>query len=417
MLFAQKYIAKLKISQFKLKTNFCPDYIVIIPCYNEPKIEKCLQSLTNAKKPKQKWLILLHINSGTETPVEALSENNKTIKLLKKWIPKNNNKNLHFSFIHSQNISKKDFGAGIARKIAMDEAVNHFNSHSNENGIIVSLDADSTIEQNYFSAIENFYAKNNKANGANIYFEHPVSGNEFNTPIYEAIIKYELHLRYFVQSLRIINFPFSFHTIGSCFSVKAKSYIQQGGMNKNQAGEDFYFLQKLIELGNFYEINSTCVYPSPRISNRVLFGTGPEIKKMCLKKNIEYKTYNFQAFLDIEKLFDCIPDFFDLSSMKIQEKYSLLPHSIKKFISFPILLKHITEIKNNASTLKNFTKRFFRWFNTFQVIKFLNYSHQEYYEKELVEICVEKLLEHLKYCNSNTKSIMLLQNLRKIDKS
>ncbi|NJK86994.1 MAG: hypothetical protein HC906_14465 [Bacteroidales bacterium] len=59
--------------------------------------------------------------------------------------------------------------------------------------------------------------------------------------IYEAISKYELYLRVHTAFLRLIGFPNSFFTLGSCFAVKAKSYTEIGGMNKRHAGEDFYF--------------------------------------------------------------------------------------------------------------------------------------------------------------------------------
>jgi len=42
-------------------------------------------------------------------------------------------------------------------------------------------------------------------------------------------------------------------------------------MNRKQAGEDFYFIQKLMPLGGYFALNSTAIYPSPRESSRVPF--------------------------------------------------------------------------------------------------------------------------------------------------
>ena len=50
-------------------------------------------------------------------------------------------------------------------------------------------------------------------------------------------------------------------------------------MNRKKAGEDFYFLQKLFDAGHFSECNTTRVIPSPRPSDRVIFGTGPAIRE------------------------------------------------------------------------------------------------------------------------------------------
>src|SRR5213594_3575687 len=89
----------------------------------------------------------------------------------------------------------------------------------------------------------------------------------------EAIAAYELHLRYYVRALRYAGFPYAHHTIGSCMAVRADVYKKQGGMNKRQAGEDFYFLQKIIPLGHFTDLTETKVIPSSRPSDRVPFGT------------------------------------------------------------------------------------------------------------------------------------------------
>jgi len=47
------------------------------------------------------------------------------------------------------------------------------------------------------------------------------------------------------------------------------SYIAVRGMNRREAGEDFYFLNKLAKLGDIGQIHATTVYPSARPSRRV----------------------------------------------------------------------------------------------------------------------------------------------------
>ena len=81
---------------------------------------------------------------------------------------------------------------------------------------------------------------------ASIYYEHPVAGLAFSENLYEGIANYELHLRYYVWALRSIKFPYAFQTVGSSMLCRASSYVRYGGMNRRKAGEDFYFLQKII---------------------------------------------------------------------------------------------------------------------------------------------------------------------------
>ena len=144
------------------------------------------------------------------------------------------------------------------------------------NGIIAGLDADTTVAENYLYEINHFFINTNNQ-AASIHFEHPINGYDYNQFNYEQIIYYELHLRYYKNALQYLELPFAFHTIGSAFALTAKAYARQGGMNRRKAGEDFYFINKLIKGEKFGEINKTMVVPSPRISERVPFGTGRAI--------------------------------------------------------------------------------------------------------------------------------------------
>src|SRR5207249_6387595 len=105
------------------------------------------------------------------------------------------------------------------------------------------------------------FRENPRSPGCSIYFEHPLEG-PLDARVYDAISTYELHLRYYVQALRYAGFPYAYHTFGSCMTVRADAYMEQGGMNKRKAGEDFYFLQKIISLDGFSDLTETTVIPS-----------------------------------------------------------------------------------------------------------------------------------------------------------
>src|SRR5690606_5551781 len=130
---------------------------------------------------------------------------------------------------------------GLARKIGMDEALRRLDRAGRLDGVIACFDADCTCDPNYLVEVERFFRENPKAPGCSIYFEHPLSGPA-EPGIYQAVARYELHLRYYIEALRHAGFPHAFHTIGSSMAARASAYLQQGGMNKRQAGEDFYFL-------------------------------------------------------------------------------------------------------------------------------------------------------------------------------
>src|SRR5690606_30362640 len=103
-------------------------------------------------------------------------------------------------------------------------------------GLIISLDADTLVEPNYLQALRKEFDLQD-AWAAVIDFAHPLAG-----PVEQqaAILAYEIHLRYHVLGLRYAGSPYAFHTVGSAMACTAEAYVAAGGMNRRQAGEDFY---------------------------------------------------------------------------------------------------------------------------------------------------------------------------------
>jgi hypothetical protein len=230
-------------------------------------------------------------------------------------------------------------------------------------------------------------------NACSIYFEHPLSGTNYPETIFNYITLYELHLRYYFQALAYSGFPYVFHTVGSAIAVKALPYIKAGGMNRRQAGEDFYFIQKLVPAGGYFNLNSTTVYPSPRASARVPFGTGASIGKLSADKSSALLTYNILAFKELRTFFELIDIFFESGATELNNYFSLIPKGLKLFLNEKEWIEKMIEIKNNTSGLLSFKKRFFVWFNMFRIVKYLNFVHIDFFEKRPVDIAASELLE------------------------
>ena len=222
------------------------------------------------------------------------------VSLLSTWAQDKENDKISIHIIKAYDLPKKNAGVGLARKIGMDEAVRRFEAIGNRRGIMACFDADCTCTNNYLLAIQQFYTKNPHSNAALVYFEHPLSGELSDEETYRGILHYELHLRYLKNALQYTTHPFSYYTIGSCISVTSKAYQKQGGMNKRKAGEDFYFLQKIAALGPLGEINSATVYPSPRASDRVPFGTGKAINDLLVSGPDSQLTYHPDIFKELK---------------------------------------------------------------------------------------------------------------------
>ena len=276
-------------------------------------------------------------------------------------------------------------------------------------GVIACFDADCTCDHNYLAAVERHFLQLSRTSGCSIYFEHP-TGGPLDPRVYEAIMLYELHLRFYVQALRWAGFPHAYHTIGSAMAVRAEAYRKQGGMNRRQAGEDFYFLQKIIPLGGFTEILCTRVIPSPRPSDRVPFGTGKAVRGYLNQPVL--RTYPLSAFADLRQFFG------RLKTMRRGKAWRKeLPETVETFLAALRFEEALEEMRQNTSSEESFQKRFFRWFNAFAVMKFIHHARDRFYGDAEVQAEAEKLLKDLEAGGASSRSLReLLEEYRARDR-
>jgi len=393
--FALTYLEERAL--FPQKIAEAPDrntgIIVVIPAFNEPGISGVLDSLSECEVPGCKVEVIIVVNAPGDSEPEVLDNNQKSIENIISWKKENVNCFFRLFIFDVEHPAPSGWGVGMARKTGMDEAVRRFESINKPEGIILNLDADCSVEKNYFVAVYNELFRKKETTACSIYFEHPLSGVEFSNDIYEYITLYELHLRYYFQGLAYTGFPYVFHTVGSAIAVKALLYVKAGGMNRKQAGEDFYFIQKLVPSGGYFSLNSTTVYPSPRSSSRVPFGTGASIGKLRADATSTLLTYNVRAFRELRDFFSLTGLFYEGSIGQIPDYFSLLPEGIKLFIGKDGWISKMGEIKGNTSGLYSFKKRFFGWFNMFRIVKYMNFIHNGLFAKEYVEVAASKLLK------------------------
>ncbi len=342
----------------------------------------------------------------------------KTADEIREWMKEHSRPEFRFILIEELKMPVRDAGVGLARKTGMDQALYRFNCLNNPGGFILSYDADTLCEANYFTAIESVLDDFPNTRGINIYFEHPVTGTEYPETVYQGIILYEMHLRYLNLMTRFTGFPHARHTVGSCFGVRAESYAREGGMNRKKAGEDFYFLHKIIPLGEFREVNTTCVIPSPRESDRVPFGTGAAMRKYVASDDSTLLTYAPECFYDIKTLFILIPDLFLLSDEETSESLNQFGEPMKGFLDGISAIDSIREIRANSGSRQAFVNRFYRWFDAFRIIKFLNHASASYPQIPVKDAVVIYLKNTgIPFSAEDPSAIELLTILRKIERS
>lgn len=390
--------------------NEALDLVIIIPAFNEKDLDKTLNSLfenTNVSSPVE---IIIVINEGEHTTKEISDFHESQYQKLLALSKTLDLKNISLYPIYVKNIEAKFAGSGMARKLGMDEAYRRFEQANNLYGIISNLDADTIVDNNYISVMLAEAKLRTKTKAYSIHYEHLLS-EDLTEANKQAIISYELHLRYYINMQKLLGFPFAFQIMGSAMAVKAFAYAEAFGMNKRQAGEDFYFLQKFIKTGFFKNISSTTVYPSARISQRVPFGTGRALYDIMVTGKT-YDTYNFKSFESLSTFTDNLEKLyydFELNYPKIDSK-------TREFLELRNFKKRYNELKSNTKDFKGFEKRFYRWFDAFILMKYLHFVRDKYFPNISIYDATEYLFNKLNFEFDNSLEKALLQ-IREYDKS
>ena len=180
--FASAYLEERAL--FPQKIEEAPDndtgIIVVVPAYNEPGIVRLLDSLIGCSEPKCRVEVIIVVNAPADATPESLENNLTAFNNIESWKRNTEIVSSGFLLLVPESIHISGWGVGLARKTGMDEAVRRFNSISMPEGVILNLDADCTVEKNYFVAVcdELFLKKDRTA--CSIYFEHPLSGIEYD---------------------------------------------------------------------------------------------------------------------------------------------------------------------------------------------------------------------------------------------
>ncbi|WP_341225869.1 hypothetical protein [uncultured Arcticibacterium sp.] len=335
---------------------------VCIPAYNEPDILTTLNSLSQAATDGLEVCVYILINGSKDNDPLTVASNLKGFDEVNAWI-ENYSGSIVFKCLLEIDLPLKHAGVGLARKVLGDLVSQNFKANS-QNGILVYLDADCEVKRNYFQAISSFFEQS-VFNAAAIHFEHRINKQR-------DIIEYESHLRLYILLQRMLDLPFAIHTVGSSMAVLSDTYMAKGGMNRRKAGEDFYFMQKFIKDGECGNITDTTVYPSGRISDRVPFGTGRAMLKYE-EKGFEWQTYNPEAFLILQPFLARKESFYES-----EVDFTGLHKGLLAYLSSISAKEKIELIKQNVASFDAFEKRFFQFFDAFQLMKYLHFMRDEF---------------------------------------
>ena len=383
----QKYLAKYGSTKWKLESEIDKRYdcAVVVPAIAEyENLVTLLNSLSENIFNKDYQVIIIFVINNFQSSLKEVQEDNRKSLFLLDAILKNDytfhpvvNKfiasGLSIGFVDVASkgfeIPGKTGGVGLARKIGMDIALTVFDYSKPCKQILICLDSDCTVEKNYIQTIISSFNQNN-FNAAVINYEHPLTGDNENI---KAIICYEIFLRYYELGLKYAGSQYSFQTIGSAIACDYEAYIKIEGMNKQKAAEDFYFLEKLAKHYRVGKIKTTKVFPSPRRSWRVPFGTGQRINRFYSKSHDEYLLYDPESFNILKEWLELFHSEKILSGEDYLQKANKISPELCNFMSEQNLKEAWNKIISNSKDELQIKLQKHRWFDGFRTLKLIHH--------------------------------------------
>ena len=244
------------------------------------------------------------------------------------------------------------------------------------------------MQSNYLAAIKDYFTK--KVKTAIVAYEHQEPANDEERA---AIYCYEIFLRYWILGLQYAKSPYAFHSIGSTMVCSADAYLAVRGMNRREAGEDFYFLNKLAKIGNINYIKKTCVYPSARASLRVPFGTGKRIQRFLTHEQEEYVLHDPQIFEILAKWLLLMEQPFHYDEKDILINAGLIHPLLASFLTDCSFEQVWTRIRRNVKNEDTLINQFHCWFDGFKTLKLINYLSRELYPPINMFAAVDRILK------------------------
>jgi hypothetical protein len=257
-------------------------------------------------------------------------------------------------------------GVGLARKIGLDWALARLHESGAVNGgTLISLDADTRVETNYLVTILDFFQAGRRW-AAVVDYAHPIDGPDTEL---RAILSYELFLRYQELAWRFAGSPYAYPAIGSTMLCTGEAYAASGGMNRRQAGEDFYFLQQLAKTGRVDRVHGTTVIPSGRASHRVPFGTGRKVGQFAGDEDDAYLTYHADTWQVLRSWLALVDGNLDATGAALLADAEVITPELAAWLAAQDFAAAWERIRTHCKNPAQRRSQFHGWFDAFRTLK------------------------------------------------
>ena len=341
--------------------------VVAIPCCNEfETLPETLRSLESTGPIHKEVLVVVNVNQ------RASMDNQNNLATLK-WLGEFET-TLGLAWLDHVTNGKaypEKFGVGLARHQSCVVGM----SFVDDGAPVISLDADSPVDPNYFRAIFDYISRNPGFRAGHVNFKHRHCGTADEK---RAIEIYERHLKRHRQNLEDAKSPHAWYAIGSTIVCTKQAYIKSGGYHcRRMAGEDFSLLQQLSKTGCTIEmIEDAFVFPSDRVSDRVPFGTGKAVGEIV--ESGQWLTYDDRCYLDLGRLLDAVEKGVSNSATEILEK---VPETCSNWLVGRKFASVWPKLRDNSRDNDMLLQRFHEWLDAFQTLKLIHFLSDNFYPR------------------------------------
>lgn len=374
------------------------EQIVAIPALAEcEELAATLESLAaNPPDERRRTLIIVVVNNRRPPHCSAdqIENNRQTLDRLGQIVQSDLPaavEGLRLAYIDAStgdNAFPENQGVGLARKLGLDHGLDVLRRIAPDSGFLACLDADTRVEPNYLKALRDQFDLPG-AWGAVVNFVHRLEGPPDHIA---AILCYELFLRYHIIGLRYANSPYAFHSVGSILACTPNAYAAVGGMNRRQAGEDFYFLQELAKTGRVESVRTTTVHPSPRPSRRVPFGTGRRVLRFLEGTNDEYLVYHPATYKIIRAWLEAVQAEPESSAEPMMILAEMIDPALGTYLHTQRFKDVWTKLQQNTPDKRRFLEQFDRWFDALKTLKLVHHLRDNGYPEQDLFESIEILL-------------------------
>jgi glycosyltransferase involved in cell wall biosynthesis len=272
-------------------------------------------------------------------------------------------------------IPERDGGVGSARKIGMDAALRVVDSRATGGGVICCLDADTLVEENYLASVRAHFRRTGVTAAVTAYAHQKPD----DPGLLAAICCYEIFLRAYVIGLSHAGSPYAFHSIGSTMACTLEGYAAVRGMNRRVAAEDFHFLNKLSKIGEIGVVSETRVFPSPRPSKRVPFGTGQRMNRFLTGGTDEYRLYDPRIFDILKKWLTSMEAASDRDPEAILADAGRIHPQLEAYLRAGRFAAGWSVIRKNSKDPGQLRRQFSVWFDGLKTLRLVHHLSRSTY--------------------------------------